>query len=123
MADPTKKRLITDSEIKEIQNYASLGATMEDMAAILGICKRTLERRVNDQEAVAVALKKGRGLANVKMAQSLFHAGTKKGNVTAMIFWLKSRAGWSDFGDESEIKKEILVKFDRDKKPKKSNAE
>jgi hypothetical protein len=28
------------------------------------------------------------------MAQALFNNGVKSNNVTAQIFWLKSRAGW-----------------------------
>lgn len=123
MADPTKKRLITPQEIKEIQNYASLGATMDDIAAIVGISKRTLQRRSKDQEEVAVTLKKGRALANVKMSQSLFMAGTKKGNVTAMIFWLKARAGWTEHGLDPYREDEYTPKESLTDDPKKPGSD
>lgn len=41
-------------------------------------------------------LESGRVEANAKVAKSLFNQATAGENVTAMIFWLKTRAGWKE---------------------------
>lgn len=77
----------TKSQVKAM---AAFGIRQEDIAAYLGITDKTL--RVHYREE----LDKGATEANIKVAQSLFRQATEEGNTAAAIFWMKSRAGWSE---------------------------
>lgn len=84
MHNPTNE---TRSQVKAM---AAFGIRQEDIAAYLGITDKTL--RVHYREE----LDKGAIEATVKVAESLFRQATKEGNTAAAIFWMKSRAGWSE---------------------------
>jgi len=79
----------TEANQTIVRTLASAGIRHEDIATKLGISSDTLVRKYRKE------LDDGRIDANAEMASSLFNQG-KNGNVTAAIFWLKSRAGWSD---------------------------
>ena len=44
----------------------------------------------------AADLARGSAEGTAKVAQSLFTAATTERNVTAMIFWMKAKAGWRE---------------------------
>ena len=55
-------------------------------------------------EEVDAAMKRGRAKANIKVGNALMKA-IEGGNVTAIIFYLKARAGWTEKQQiEAEIK-------------------
>ncbi len=57
----------------------------DDIAKIIGCAPKTLRKRLRDELDLGVAE------ANATMAGYLF-AAAKAGHITAMIFWLKTRA-------------------------------
>ena len=63
---------------------AGLGVPQHDIATIIGCAPKTLRKRCRDE------LDRGVAEANATISGSLFGAA-KGGNVTAQIFWLKTR--------------------------------
>ncbi len=76
-------------QVERIKKAAGLGLTFEDISILSGCSIDTLKKYCGD------ILLEGRANTNAAVASSLF-AAAKSGNVTAMIFWLKCRAGWVD---------------------------
>ena len=79
----------TDQNRLQVKTLAAVGVRHEDIAAKLGISADTLTKYYRQE------LDDGRVDANALVAKSLFEQA-KAGNTTAMIFWLKTRAGWKE---------------------------
>ena len=79
----------TDITRGQVNALASVGMRQEIIAEFIGIDDKTLRKHYADE------LRMSGIKANVTVAQSLF-AQAKSGNVAAAIFWLKTRAGWSE---------------------------
>lgn len=91
-----RKKWMPDAvQIEKIGEYAKTGATLEQIAGALGICERTLRDRMTHEPTVLASYKKGREVAEVLMSGKLYDMAMK-GNVAAVIFWLKAQAGWRD---------------------------
>lgn len=103
----TKPKIELDLE--KVEEYAGLGLTREEIALSLGISYSTLNRRIKESEDVDTAMKRGRAKANIKVGNALMKA-IEGGNVTAIIFYLKARAGWTEKQQiEAEIKSQENV--------------
>lgn len=89
----TKPKIELD--IQKVEELAGLGLTREEIALSLGVSYSTLNRRAKEFEEVETAIQRGRALANIKVAGELMKA-IEGGNVTAIIFYLKTRAGWTE---------------------------
>lgn len=89
----TKPKIELD--LQKVEEYAGLGLTREEIALSLGVSYSTLNRRVKESEEVDAAMKRGRAKANIKVGNALMKA-IEGGNVTAIIFYLKARAGWTE---------------------------
>lgn len=72
-----------------VQNHATVGTTQEHIARILGIDLKTLRKWYRDE------LDLGLDNANIAIGGALFNKAID-GDTTAMIFWLKTRAGWRE---------------------------
>jgi hypothetical protein len=82
--EPTKE---TRSQVTAL---ASVGTRQEAIADYLDVDEKTL-RKYYAEELRTAGIK-----ANTAVAQALFTQATKEGNVAAQIFWLKTKAGWSE---------------------------
>ena len=71
-----------------VQTLSSLGMPQQSIARKLGIAINTLRTHFEEELAMALDDK------NVEVAKALFTNATRSGNVTAQIFWLRTRAGW-----------------------------
>jgi hypothetical protein len=82
-----------DEQKATVEALAGYGVPHEEIAQILRIDATTLRKRYRDQ------LDRGQALANAKVAQNLFGIATGSGReaVTAAVFWLRCRAGWSEY--------------------------
>ena len=82
--DTPEKRLVSI--------MAGVGVPEPDIARVLGIDLATL-RHYHRAE-----LETGQIIANARVAESLFRKAIGAGpqSVTAAMFWLKTRAGWSE---------------------------
>jgi hypothetical protein len=68
---------------------AAYGIPADDMARVVGVDPKTLRKHYREE------LDLGQTRANAQVASFLFNSA-KNGNVTAQIFWLKTRARWRE---------------------------
>lgn len=79
----------TEHSRVQVKTLAAVGIRHEDIASKLGISVDTLTKYYRQE------LDEGRIDANAQIGKSLYEQA-KAGNTTAMIFWLKTRAGWKE---------------------------
>ena len=72
-----------------VKSLAAVGTRYVDIAHKLSITDDTLRKHYKAE------LEDGRIDANAQIANTLFQ-NAKSGNMTAAIFWLKTRAGWKE---------------------------
>jgi hypothetical protein len=92
-----KKIEVTDDLVAQIEEYAGHGATLENIALMLDVSDSTLDRWLKLPQ-VQRAYKRGRLLAMNHIAGKLY-ALAEEGDITAIIFYLKAQAHWSDRPD------------------------
>jgi hypothetical protein len=98
--------VVNEAVRDKVRDLAGLGVPQDDIAKIVGCSPKTLRKHFRDD------LDRGVVEANTTIAGSLF-AIAKAGNVTAQIFWMKTRARWreqpptndvdADAGSSSEV--------------------
>ena len=117
-----RKAFAATDEVRERVRYLSgVGVRQDDIARIVGCAPKTLRKRLRDE------LDGGIAEANATVAGYLFNQ-TKAGNITAIIFWLKSRAGWREREAAEEqtsaagTQSEILVLPDNARDPELTKA-
>ena len=79
--DPAQRR--------QVEAMAAYGIPEADIARVLNLDPKTLRKHYREE------LDLGETKANAQVAGYLFNAA-KNGNVTAQIFWLKTRAKWRE---------------------------
>jgi hypothetical protein len=72
-----------------VQLHATIGTTQAVIADILGIDGKTLTKYYREELDQALAR------ANASVGGALFNKA-KGGDTAAMIFWMKTRAGWRE---------------------------
>lgn len=120
--NPSKKRNNkrhdpTSESRAEVAALVSFGESQSAIATYLGISHDTLERKYKEE------LKNSSTKANAKVANCLYKKATKENDLSAMIFWLKTRARWrtTDKKEEADATKQfatIIEKLIADKKLK-----
>ena len=82
----------TDKEKNQVRLMAAMGIPQKNIAKIIGLSDESLRKHFRDD------LDTGMDRANLAVGSNLFNIATssKAGNVSAAIFWLKTRARWSD---------------------------
>src|SRR5213592_651187 len=79
--DPVQRR--------QVEAMAAYGIPELNIAAVLGIDPKTLRKHYREE------LDLGETKANAQVAGFLFNSA-RSGNVSAQIFWLKTRARWKE---------------------------
>jgi hypothetical protein len=89
---------------RQIKTLSAMGIPDFDVCKVVGLSAPTMRKYYTAE------LEIGHIESNAQVAQSLFKQATdqNKPNVTAAIFWLKCRAGWSEQQDELG-KKEVAA--------------
>lgn len=87
--------------------HAMVGTPQEDIARVLDIDPKTLRLHYRDELDLATAK------ANATIGGALFNKA-RGGDTTAMIFWMKTRAGWRekteiDFGLQEDTPINSLI--------------
>jgi hypothetical protein len=77
------------SQRRQVEALAAYGIPEADISGVVGIDPKTLRKYYREE------LDFGETKANAQVAGFLFNAA-KNGNVTAQIFWLKTRAKWRE---------------------------
>ena len=88
------KRVLTEQEIEQVSELAGRH-TIVQIANYLGIGETSFHEIKKRQPEVLEAYKKGRQKAIDEVA-SLLIQKARDGDVTSMIFYLKTQAGWSE---------------------------
>ena len=78
---------------KQVETLAAYGIPETDISRVVGIDPKTLRKHYREE------LDLGETKANAQVAGFLFNSA-RNGNVTAQIFWLKTRARWKDVPTE-----------------------
>jgi hypothetical protein len=85
-----RKAVVVNEAVREqVRHLAGVGVRQDDIAKIVGCAPKTLRKRCRED------LDRGVAEANATVSGYLF-AAAKAGNVTAQIFWLKTRAHWRE---------------------------
>jgi hypothetical protein len=92
----------TDKDRQDVSAWVCAGIPIAAMARILRIDERTVRK------CYAHELEHGTGIANGQIVGGLM-AQAMAGNVTAMIFWCKTKLGWREKAPEDN---QVLVKLD-----------
>jgi hypothetical protein len=74
---------------RQVEAMAAYGIPADDISRVVGIDAKTLRKHYRPE------LDLGETKANAQVAGFLFNSA-KSGNVTAQIFWLKTRARWRE---------------------------
>jgi hypothetical protein len=77
------------SQRRQVEAMAAYGIPEDNISRVIGVDPKTLRKHYRDE------LDLGETKANAQVAGFLFNAA-KNGNVTAQIFWLKTRAKWRE---------------------------
>ena len=85
---------LTPEQVAEVETLAAV-QTSEQIADYLGIGRRTFYDLMARDETIAARYKRGRAKAIGAIAQSLI-TKARSGNIAAMIFFLKTQAGWRE---------------------------
>ena len=74
---------------KQVETLAAYGIPEAEISRVVGIDPKTLRKHYRDE------LDMGETKANAQVAGFLFNSA-RNGNVSAQIFWLKTRARWRE---------------------------
>ena len=96
-----------------VARYKAMGRTHEEVANELGINDDTLKKYYEEE------LVKGKTRAVVNMGGALYRAGIN-GNVTAMIFYLKTQDRWTE-AIEMEAESTTKIRYTMEIVPKSDN--
>jgi len=89
----TKPKIQID--LAKVESLAANGLTHEQIAAALGISESTLTKRKKENTDFTDAIKKGKAKGIALVTNKLMES-IKGGNMTGMIFFLKTQAGWKE---------------------------
>jgi len=89
----TKPKIQID--LAKVESLAANGLTQEQIAAALGISESTLHKRKQENTEFTAAIKRGKAKGIALVTNKLMES-IKDGNMTGMIFFLKTQAGWKE---------------------------
>ena len=89
----TKPKIQID--LNKVESLAANGLTQEQIAAALGISESTLHKRKQENTEFTAAIKRGKAKGIALVTNKLMES-IKGGNMTGMIFFLKTQAGWKE---------------------------
>jgi hypothetical protein len=95
----------TDELRAKVRTWAAVGTTQELIAAELGICIETLAKYYRDELDEASA----RGVANIA---SNLYAKAMAGDVTSMIFYLKTRGRWREKPSAGDDENPLVMRIE-----------
>ena len=81
---------------RQVETMSGYGVPEAEIAQLLKIDPKTLRKHYSEE------LRLGHTKANAQVAGFLFNSA-RSGNVTAQIFWLKTRARWREQTDSNHL--------------------
>ncbi len=86
----------SDEQRKLVKKLSALGIRHSDIPLLIVDAKGNAISEPTLRKYFSFELASGKVAANAEVAETLFNKATKGDDTTAMIFWLKSQAGWTD---------------------------
>lgn len=86
---------IDENMLRQIEELAGYGLTLEQIAAVLGFSERTMHRRKDADPAIVAAIQRGKAKASAIVGKALF-GRAKDGDVPAIRWWEMTRDGRSE---------------------------
>lgn len=87
---------ITDEVLLNVENLMTKGLTKEQASGMLGFSLSTFMLHQSENSEFSDAIKRGQARGIDAVTNALFEKATIDRDNTAMIFFLKNRAGWVD---------------------------
>jgi hypothetical protein len=84
------KHTPTENDRRQVLTMAAMGIMLKDICTVMQLDPTTLKRHYRRELDTADIE------ANVRVAQALYKNAVNHNNVTAQIWWTKSRMGWKD---------------------------
>lgn len=107
MARPSRYESHVKDKLILVEGWARDGLTNEQIATNLGINVKTLYEWQKKYKEFSNALKRGKEIVDREVENALYKEA-KKGNVTAIIFWLKNRKP-KEWRDKQDIDANVNV--------------
>ena len=102
---------ITEEVLASTETLMAKGLTKEQCAGMLGISVSTFMLHQAENSEFSDAIKRGEAMGIDAVTNALFENATVKKDNTAIIFYLKNRAGWVD-KSETKIQEEKTITLD-----------
>jgi len=102
---------VTEEVLEKTESLMAKGLTKEQCAGVLGISPSTFYLYQADNSEFSEAIKRGEACGIDQVTNALFENATVERDNTAIIFYLKNRAGWVD-RQEHKVEKETTVTLD-----------
>jgi hypothetical protein len=90
----------TNTQLEQIETLASIGCTLREIASVVGLSQRVLNRR-EKSEGFFEAIERGRDAGKASLRRMQWQAA-QKGNVTALIWLGKQMLGQRSFEHEEK---------------------
>lgn len=104
-------KTIGEEEIKKIRSYAGVGLNLDQIAANIGMCRQTLWKLSKEDPRIQDAVREGQSVAALEVTNALYQEARTGKNMTATIFWLKTRLGWREKSEvDINIKPNVTFK-------------
>ena len=89
-----KPKTLTPEQLSEVETLAAL-LTTEQISDYFGITRPTFNAIMEREPEILLRYKKGKARAIGSVARGLIQQA-RDGNLTAMMFYLKTQAGWRE---------------------------
>lgn len=106
-------KVITTADLENIETLSGIGLTRADIAYGIGMHPDTFRKleQEDTEGAITYAVESGKSKAKGNIASSIYSQGTA-GNMTAAIWWEKTRAGMTDrLVIENKVREEVTDVF------------
>ncbi len=102
---------INEEVLQRTERLMAQGLTKEQCARALGVSVSTFQLYQAENSEFSEAIKRGEALGIEEVTNALFENATLERDNTAIIFYLKNRAGWVD-KQEHKVETENKVTLD-----------
>lgn len=96
MGNLSNEHIPTETTRAEVRSLSAFGITQIDVAAFLDIDVKTLRKHYRRELDTALTS------STFKVANALYKNAVEENNVSAQVFWLKTKGGWKEAKDEPE---------------------
>lgn len=93
---PSKRKEYSQEELEIISRYAGLGATLKQIAYLVGEEDRTFGTHIAFYPQLKAALEEGRAHAAVRVMQTAYDMAVSGTSPAMTTFWLKTRCQWRE---------------------------